>query len=101
MSVTGLFVTADYFRLFGASPLLGRTWNSAETKSTGTPTVVLSYRLWKERLGGSPDILHQTITIDDVVNTVIGVMPPTFNDPLLSQAALSRPYSRRRERTVH
>ena len=91
VSVTGLFVTADYFRLFGVSPLLGRTWNPAETKSTGTPTVVLSYRLWKEQLGGSPDILYRTITIDDVVNTVIGVMPPSFNDPLLGQAALWRP----------
>ncbi len=90
-SVTGLFVTADYFRLFGVSPLLGRTWSSAETKSTGTPTVVLSYRLWTEQFGGSPDILYQTITVDDVVSTVIGVMPPTFNDPLLSQAALWRP----------
>jgi putative ABC transport system permease protein len=90
VSVTGLFVTADYFRLFGVAPLLGRTWNSAETKSTGTPTVVLSYRLWKEQFGGSTDILYHTITIDDVVNTVIGVMPPTFNDPLLIHAALWR-----------
>ena len=90
VSVTGLFVTSDYFRLFGVSPLLGRVWNSAETKSTGAPTVVLSYRLWKEQFGGSPDSLYRTITIDDVVNTVIGVRPPTFTDPLLSQAALWR-----------
>jgi putative ABC transport system permease protein len=71
-------VTKNYFRLFGANPILGRTF-TAEEDSTGGPEVaVLSYGLWQRQFGGEPSILGRKIALGGVPYTVIGVLSPRF-----------------------
>ncbi len=41
--------------------------------------VILSYGLWARRFGASPDLIGQTILIDDQAFTVIGILPPDFD----------------------
>lgn len=88
--ITGVQATADYFRVFGVAPLLGRTWNPDETLAGATPVVVVSEDLWRGSLAARADIVGSTITLDDVAHTVIGVMPSTFSDPW-GNAQLWRP----------
>ena len=52
--IHGLHVTADYFRLFGAPMLLGRTFTTQEDSPNGGKVVVISYSLWKRKFGGDP-----------------------------------------------
>jgi putative ABC transport system permease protein len=71
-------VTAPFFSLLGGKPLLGRTFTDAEDKPGANRTVVLGYSLWRNRLGGDPEILGKSVTLGDIPYAVIGVMPPDF-----------------------
>jgi predicted permease len=72
--------SASLAAVMGARPLLGR-WFLAEDEQPGVaPVVVLSQGLW-ERLGARPDLVGETLTLDDVSHTVVGVMPGTFHYP--------------------
>ena len=51
----------NYFRLFGASPILGRTFTAQEDRPGGPPVLVMSYGLWQRRFGGDPSIVHRSI----------------------------------------
>ena len=53
--------------------------------------MILSYTLWQKDFGGQPDIVGQTITLNDVPQEVIGVMPRTFKEPY-NNAELWRPF---------
>jgi len=75
-------VSADYFRVFGAVPALGRTFNSAEDLPNGPRAAVLSYGLWRNRFGGRPDIVGSTMLLNRQPYVVVGVMQKGFeSDP--------------------
>ena len=76
--VQGIHVTADYFRLFGAPILAGRTFTAAEDSPHGGNVVVLSYGLWKRRFGGNPNILGANIQLDGEAYTVVGIIGRDF-----------------------
>ena len=77
--VPGEVVTANYFGVLGASPVLGRSFRAEEDVVPGRdPVVVLSHRLWQHRLGGDPGIVGRRIAIQDVSFTVIGIAAPGF-----------------------
>ena len=82
----GCVATADLFPLLGVSPMLGRTFHPDEDKPSESGRVVLlSHALFQNRFGGDPSILNQSITLDDVGFTVIGVMPPGFEFPIQNE----------------
>jgi putative ABC transport system permease protein len=66
--------TADLFPLLGLRPVLGRTFTADEDGPGGPPVVVLSHGLWQRRFGGSRDIIGQSVSLDAVPHTVIGVL---------------------------
>jgi putative ABC transport system permease protein len=74
---TGL-VTASLFRVLAVRPLLGRWFEEDEDRPGGAPVLILSYGLWQRRFGGDPDIVGQSLVLDDVARTVVGVMPARF-----------------------
>jgi putative ABC transport system permease protein len=75
-------VTADFFKVFGVSPALGRTFAPDEDTAGKEGVVVLSHGLWLSRFGGDPQIVGKQINLSDVPAQVIGVMPPSFQFPL-------------------
>ncbi len=77
---TGLF-SAGAFRVFGVKPLLGRTFRQGEDRRGAEPVVVLGYEVWRDRFGGSPDILGKSVRANGVNRTVVGVMPEGFEFP--------------------
>ena len=82
----GAVVAADLFPLLGVSPILGRYFVADEDKPSETGRVViLSHGLFQRRFGGDPSILNQSITLDGVSFTVIGVMPATFEFPIQNE----------------
>jgi predicted permease len=72
-------VTADYFKLFGAQILLGRTFSPEEDLPKGPSVVVLSYGFWTRHFVNDPGILGQTIALGGEPHTVIGVIAPSFD----------------------
>jgi predicted permease len=83
--VHGIHVTSNYFRLFGAPILLGRTFGQADNLANGPRVVVLSYRLWRRRFAGDEEIIGKTISLDKELYTVIGVTGEGFNSELEAQ----------------
>jgi putative ABC transport system permease protein len=80
--VKGIHASIDYFRLFGASPLLGRTFSPDEDRPGGARVVVLAYGLWQRRFGGDPGIIGRAINIGGDLHTVVGVLGRDFQpDP--------------------
>src|SRR5262245_38036506 len=72
-------VSASYFRLFGASSVLGRTFSPEEDRPGGERVAVLSYGLWQRRFGGDAQALGKTISLSGDPYVVIGVVGPNFD----------------------
>jgi putative ABC transport system permease protein len=70
-------VTANFWTVLGARPLLGRVFTAAED-SGNERVVVISYGLWQRRFGASPDVLNRKILLNDEAFRIIGVMPREF-----------------------
>jgi putative ABC transport system permease protein len=68
----------SYFPLFGAHPILGRTFTAGDD-SPGAPRVLLlSYGLWQRRFGGNASVLGSTVTLGGAGYAVAGVLLPGF-----------------------
>jgi predicted permease len=69
-------VSAQYFRLLGVEPILGRTFRDGEDALGAEPVLVLSHSYWQQKLGGDPSVVGRTFEMNDRVHTVVGVLPP-------------------------
>ena len=74
-------VSSALFSLLGVNPSLGRTFTGDEEKVGQDQVVVVSEAFWKRRTGGDPSFVGKTITLDDKVYTVVGVVPAGFQFP--------------------
>jgi putative ABC transport system permease protein len=77
-------VSANYFDLFGVSPLMGRTFLPDDDKLGAPPVLMLSYEYWKNKFGSDPDIVGKTFEMNDKLHTVVGVLPPVPQYPVES-----------------
>ena len=77
-SIRGWLVSEGFFEIFGVRALYGRTFDSEEFKPGGPRVVVIGYGLWQRRFGSDPQIVGQTLQLDDQPFTVVGVLPPEF-----------------------
>lgn len=72
-------VSYPFFKILGAQPMSGRTFSQGEDSPGRKPTVVISYELWRNRLGGDPNFPGRALTLDGTSYSVIGILPPGFN----------------------
>ena len=84
--VASEYVSGNYFDVLGLTAARGRTFSPDEDKTPGTqPVAVVSDSFWRKRFGAERNPIGQTITVNDVPLTVIGVMPPSFNGMILEE----------------
>ena len=79
--IQGFLVTANFIDVTGLKPILGRTFREEENQPGKDAVAIISHSLWQRRFGGDPKIINQTITLNSIQRTVIGVMPEHFNYP--------------------
>ena len=72
------YVTGEYFRGLAVSPVAGRLIGSEDDHPGAAPVAVISFATSQNRFGGPPNAIGQSILIDNVPFTVIGVAPPEF-----------------------
>ncbi|HET6680464.1 MAG TPA: ABC transporter permease, partial [Gemmatimonadaceae bacterium] len=77
-----------YFRVLGIAPRLGRNFIRADDRPGGANVAVLSDALWRRRFSADAGIIGAPITIDGVSFTVVGVMPPGFENASAPAAEL-------------
>jgi putative ABC transport system permease protein len=87
----GLRATASYFQTLGVSPSIGRAFTADEDQAGGPTVVVLSDSLWWRRFARDPSAIGREIVLDERRYTIVGVMPPSFEDALTPGAELWAP----------
>ncbi|SEA68130.1 ABC transporter permease [Alkalimonas amylolytica] len=81
-----LFGAHDIFEVMGVEPLLGRLFNEQEQMGNKQPSVVLSQAIWQQHYGGRPDIVGQSIQLNQRQFTVIGVVKQALELPGFTDA---------------
>jgi predicted permease len=77
MNISG--VSASFWRLFDAKPVIGRFFTPDEDRvPEGTNVAVIGYGFWQSNYGGRADALGQRINIGSQTYTIIGVAPKDF-----------------------
>jgi putative ABC transport system permease protein len=79
--VDGIYASGRYFEALGVKPILGRTFTMDDDRRDGGPAgpvAIISYALWQRRFGGTAAVIGKAQTIERVLFTIIGVMPPDF-----------------------
>jgi macrolide transport system ATP-binding/permease protein len=72
------YVTGTYFSGLGVTPAAGRLIESSDDRPAATPVAVLSYAASQRRFGSAAAAIGQSVFIDKVPFTIIGVAPPQF-----------------------
>ena len=74
-------VTGRFFSTLGVRPALGRVLDEGDDLLNAPKAVIISHRLWRDRLGGDPQVIGRSITLTGEGHTVVGVMPASFEFP--------------------
>src|SRR6266536_3411156 len=75
----------NFFAVLGTPPLLGRTFLPEEDQPGHDRVVVLSHKLWTRHFDADPGVVGRSITLDGNSYTVVGVMPPGFQHPVMAE----------------
>jgi predicted permease len=79
----GIHVSYEFFQLFAAQAVVGRTFTAAEDRPRGGNVIVLSNGLWRRRFGSDPGLVGKALTLGGESYTVIGVLARGFTfDPM-------------------
>lgn len=73
--------TASLFPLLGVQPHIGRLFADDEGRTGQPGAILLSYGLWQERFGATPEVIGRELHLNETPYTVVGVMPRGFAFP--------------------
>jgi putative ABC transport system permease protein len=79
-ALRGLRVSADYFKLLGVSPAVGRDFRVEEDRPDTRFVVIISHGLWQRRFNSDPQAVGKQLILNDQPFTIAGVMPQSFTD---------------------
>jgi putative ABC transport system permease protein len=74
----GRNITSEFFATLGVKPKLGRDFVSSDDQAQSAATAIIGYGLWQRRFGGDPQIVGESVTMNDRDYTIIGVLPQGF-----------------------
>src|SRR5215469_3748633 len=72
-------VSDNFFQTLGVLPLFGRLFQSGEDLESAPRYAVLSYSFWQRQFGRRRDVLGQSVTLNSVPRTIVGVLPKNFH----------------------
>jgi putative ABC transport system permease protein len=86
LQVPALDVSPNFFATLGVNPARGRAFLTGAAAPDDDRAAIVSDRLWRTSLEADPAIVGQSINIDGIPRTVVGVLPPTFTfRPVISR----------------
>lgn len=81
--VQGMNVTANFFEVLGVQPFLGRGFSTDDNSPDQPRTVIVSHRTWVRRYASDPAVIGRTVRLNSELHTIIGVLPASFDAPLV------------------
>jgi predicted permease len=91
LRVSAIRVTANLPELWGLTPTLGRSFRPEEGGPGATPVALLTYVFWQRQFASTPGVLGQSLLLDGVAHTVVGVLPSDATTGLLRDADVFLP----------
>ena len=89
LQLPALDVSPNFFATLGVRPVRGRAFLTGEAAPDDDGSAIVSDRLWRTSLEADPGIIGQTITVDGLPRTIVGVLPPDFSfRPIIRIGAL-------------
>src|SRR5713226_1694282 len=76
-----MVVSPNYFSMLGATPQIGRLFDSQDFALGFATAAVISDGLWRRSYGGDPNILGKHLQLDNDPYTIVGVLPAGFRHP--------------------
>ncbi len=73
VQVFGGRLTSNYFDVLGVRPILGRNFLPEEQE--GADVALITKNFWQKRMGGDPNVIGRSITLDGMAHTIVGVLP--------------------------
>jgi putative ABC transport system permease protein len=80
-SLRSWLVSEGLFEILGVKPLYGRTFVPEEYQAGNERVVVIGEALWRQRFGGNPELVGQSLLLSGQPHTVVGIMPAEFEFP--------------------
>ena len=71
----GQMASAEIFATLGVKPIIGRVFAAEEDRRGSAPVVVLTSNFWGTRFGSDPGVLGRSLTLNDRLYTIVGVVP--------------------------
>src|SRR6059036_3956326 len=73
VQIFGGRLSSNYFDVLGVRPIMGRNFLPQEEERADVAIVTKNF--WQKRLGGDPNVIGRSITLDGTVHTIVGVLP--------------------------
>lgn len=83
--LTGAYVSHNFFETLGVKPTIGQDFVPENDQPGAAKVVLLSHSLWNSAFNADPNIVGESLRVNGVVSTIVGVMPPNFNFPTREQ----------------
>ncbi len=77
----GVLATSTLFDVLGTAPEVGRVFTPEEDRAGVAPVIVLGHAFWAREMGADPSVIGTGITLDGIINRIVGVMPQGFQYP--------------------
>lgn len=71
-------VSEDYFRLVGATPVLGRDLQVTDTRDDAPAVAILGHGFWQRSFAGDARVIGTTLRLASGAVTIVGVAPSGF-----------------------
>lgn len=84
--IEGQLVSGSFFKTLGVGPNFGRLFDASDDSPTATNSLVISHRYWQRRFASSRGVVGQTIFLNNVSFTIVGVTPPEFFGAIVGSA---------------
>src|SRR5438132_13677435 len=78
---TGGYVTEDFFKIIGVSPVMGRDFTAADNKPGAEKVALLGDEIWTRDFGADPNIVGEAARINGTAATISGAMTPNCTFP--------------------
>jgi predicted permease len=78
MQASGTMVTGGYFNGLGVTAALGRSIQESDLAPAAPRVTVISYAFWQRVFAGSASAIGQSVTLNSISYTIVGVAPRGF-----------------------
>src|SRR6266404_1686737 len=73
VQIFGGRLTSNYFDVLGVRPIRGRNFLPEEEE--GADVAMVTENFWQKRMGGDPNVIGRSITLNGIAHTIVGILP--------------------------